>query len=312
MKLHALTFSNLKNPDAASYANMQLLTEAARVRGHELVAIKANQCQLKFGKTMGALIDHKSPKNIKILIVLASFLGDVDVHGTLIRQFELMGIPVINRHSAIVKAKNKILMLQTLHKNNIPMPKTYIVRSAEYFEEMVQDIGSYPVILKTINGSNGVGVSIVESQRGLRSILDLLTEHPDSLPITIQEYVRESKGKDVRVFVVGTKIVGAMERIANKRGEFRSNFSLGGRVRITELSKKEQELAIKATEVFGLDFAGVDILRTRSGPKIIEINSNPGLSGITQATGRDIAGEIIEYAIRKVRKKNSTKQIRIR
>jgi len=119
----------------------------------------------------------------------------------------------------------------------------------------------------------------------------------------LQEYIKESSGKDIRVFVVGNKIVAAMDRIAVTRGEFRSNFSLGGKVKIAELTDEEKKMAIKATRVCGLDYAGVDLIRSKEGTKVLEINSNPGFKGITEATGADVAGEIIDYMVALAKKK---------
>lgn len=200
--------------------------------------------------------------------------------------------------------------MQMLTKNNIPIPKTYILNSSRHIKEISEDIGSFPIIIKSLSGSHGSGVSIVESKRGLKSLLDLLTNSNGSEPIMIQEYIRESSGKDIRVFIVGKRIIGAMERIATKKGEFRSNFHLGGRVRVAEMSRKEKDVAFAAIRACGLDIAGVDILRTKKGPKVLEVNSNPGLEGITQATGRDIAGEIIKYTVQKAKRhlKRQTKK----
>jgi ribosomal protein S6--L-glutamate ligase len=227
----------------------------------------------------------------------------LDFRQSLIRQFELAKIPLINGYLPVTKAKNKLRMMQILGQHKVPIPKTYIVNNPEYIDDVIVDMGSFPVILKTITGSHGSGVSIIESKRGLKSIIDMIIKGDDSDPVMVQEYVKESKGKDIRVFVVGKRIVGAMERIAQRRGEFRSNFHLGGRVRVAEMSTEEKRIAFKAVAACGLDIAGVDIIRTNSGPKILEVNANPGLEGITEATGRDIAGEIIKHAVKQSKNK---------
>jgi ribosomal protein S6--L-glutamate ligase len=200
---------------------------------------------------------------------------------------------------AVMRAKNKLKTLQLLSKQNVPVPKTYIVSETQSLDSIVEDIGPFPVILKAMAGSHGSGVSIIESRRGLKSIIDMLVRNEAAEPVMLQEYIKESSGKDIRVFIVGRRIVGAMERIATRRGEFRSNFHLGGRVRVATMSRTEKDVAFAAIAACKLDFAGVDIIRTKSGPKVLEVNANPGLEGITKATGRDIAGEIIKYAARK-------------
>lgn len=302
MKIHLLTFSQLNNPETSSFRNIELIKEAAQKRDVDLRVIQARECKLKFNGSPRVLVNGKTPR-INTLINQPNFLGETMVHASLIRQFELMGVKAVNKASGISLAKNKIAMLQALNTCGVSMPTTYVLRSSEYSEQIAAKIGSFPLILKSVTGSHGIGVSIIESARGLRSIVDMLVDREVSEPIILQEYIRESRGKDIRVIIVGGKVVAAMERIARRRGEFRSNFELGGKVRITELTQKEKNMAIKATKAFGLDFSGVDILRTKNGPKILELNSNPGLSGITQATGKDIAGTIVDLAIKKYKGK---------
>ncbi len=248
-----------------------------------------------------------------MLLTRANFRGiDLDMHIGVIKQFELEGIPVINRSLPVIRAKNKLRQLQVLTRYKIPMPRSYVVRSAQYIEEIVKKIGSYPVIIKSLVGSAGIGVAIVETGRALRSLIDMIVHDDASGPLIIQEYEREIKGRDLRVFIIGGKIVAAMERIAKKRSEFRSNFSLGGHVKVAELTKKECDISLAAARACDLDIAGVDIVRTSKGPKVLEVNSTPGLEGITLATGIDIAGEMIKYAvtIAKKNKKTSEKHIR--
>lgn len=302
MNIHTLVYANRGRESQTVQKDLQLLREAAEKQGHTLDVVYSKECQLRFAKKAEILIQNKKPRGIKVLLVRANFLNqNLEQNSSLIKQFEMAGIPIVNNHSGVIRAKNKIHTLQTLSQNKIPIPKTYIVRSAEYMEEVMEDIGSYPVILKTVSGSHGSGVSIIESSRGLRSILQLLTDNDSFSPVVVQEYIKESSGKDIRVFVLGKRILAAMERIATKKGEFRSNFKLGGRVRVAELTAKEKRVAFAAARSCGLDMAGVDILRTKNGPKVLEVNANPGLEGITSATGRDIAGEIIKFSVKRAK-----------
>jgi ribosomal protein S6--L-glutamate ligase len=300
MKIHILTYSNPNSLSKTVKTDLDLLDKAAKKLGHEIEVIYARDVQMKFSaKRPEVLVKNKKPK-IDVLLVRANFLtGSLDFHAGLIKQFELAGITVINKKSAVIRAKNKLQSLQTLSRNKIPIPKTYVLRTPEHIDEIVKDIGSYPVIIKTMSGSHGMGVSIVEKKRGLTSLIDMMVNGEGSAPLTVQEYVKESTGKDIRVFIVGKRIIAAMERIAVKKGEFRSNFQLGGRVRVIEMSRKEKDVAFAAIKACELDIAGVDILRTSTGPKVLEVNSNPGLEGITKASGRDIAGEMIKYAVKK-------------
>lgn len=300
MLLHLLVFSKPNVLIGSTAQNIELMKDAAKKLGHELEIIYDYDCQMKFNGSADLRIKGHNLKDIKVLFVKANLNGaKLQFRRTFIKQFELMGVKVLNKEDAVMNAKNKLRTLQVLSENNIPMPKTYVINHADDLDELLFDIGKFPVILKAPAGAQGLGVSIIESKRGLKSVIQMM-ENVD--PLVIQEYVKESKGKDVRVFVVGNKIVGAMERVATKRGEFRSNFHLGGRVLLADLTDSEKALAIAATKACGLDVSGVDILRTKSGPKIIEVNSNPGLEGITEATGKDIAGEIIKYMIKRAGK----------
>ncbi|MBI2990003.1 MAG: RimK family alpha-L-glutamate ligase [Candidatus Magasanikbacteria bacterium] len=301
MNIHLLTPHIPTAPDSPLRVSLDLLDMAARRKGHTLHIIETSQCKMYFDKKPVILVDNKKPK-INILITKPSFSGkNLDVHASVIRQFELGGIPTINSYHSIVNSKNKVRMLQKLTSKGIPIPKTYVVRSSEYVSEISEQIGSFPVIIKSVFGSGGIGVGIIESKRGLKTIIEMMIEDNDSTPLIIQHYVRESRGKDIRVFVVGNKIVAAMDRIATKKGEFRSNFSIGGKVKIASLSEEEKKLAKRAAKAMHLEFAGVDIIRSKEGPKVLEVNSNPGLQGITQATGVDVAGAIIDYAMNKAK-----------
>lgn len=300
MLIHVLVFSHFQKLGDNTRVNIELLRQSAAKLGHELKIIFDSECQMKYDNGPRLIIKNHEQEDINIILVRPNPSGrNLEFRSLIIKQFELLGIPVINNYLAVMRAKNKLKSIQVLSQKKIPLPKTYIVSHSKYIDDVISDMGSFPVILKTVSGSHGQGVSIVESKRGLKSIIEMLTKENDHEPIIIQEYVKESRGKDVRVFVVGKKIVGAMERIATRRGEFRSNFHLGGRVKIASLSEEEKLIARNAIKACGLDVAGVDIIRTNSGPKILEVNANPGLEGITLATGRDIAGEIIKYTVKK-------------
>lgn len=237
-----------------------------------------------------------------IMIIRASVLENVDVEISTVKQLQLMGVPVVNHYLPIVRAKNKVRTLQILQHEGIPIPKTAVVHNVEYIDEAAKRVGKFPLILKIPNGSLGVGVSIIESARSMRSMIDLISANFEGNLIIVQEYVKEAKGKDIRVFIVGGKIIAAMERRA-KRGEFRANFRQGGSVAVTDLTEEERFIALKSAKAIGLHVAGVDIIRTADGPKILEVNSNPGLEGITQATGINVAEHIVKFAEKLVKQK---------
>lgn len=284
----------------------RMIKKAAQSLGHAARIYLAHHFQFTFD-VHGPSLLYKNKVFLPphVMIIRPFVLTDIDLKLSIVKQLQLMGIATVNHYLPIVRAKNKVRTLQILNHHGLPIPKTVVVNNLEYLDDAVAQIGRFPVIMKMAQGSLGNGVSILESRRSLRSMLDSL---PKSI-ILIQEYVKEAKGKDIRVFIVGDKIIAAMERKA-KKGEFRSNFQQGGSVSIVDLSEEEKMLALKATRLIGLDVAGVDIIRTQEGPKILEVNSNPGLEGITQATGINVAEHIIRFAEKVVREKRWLKQKR--
>ncbi len=279
-------------------AGTALLKKAAVLRGHTVRLYRAHNFQYTFEQNvLNVLYQSRRFNPPDIMIIRPDLLANIDLSLSIVKQLQLIGVPVINNFLPITRAKNKVRTLQILAHAGIPVPKTVVVSDVRYLDKAIAQVGRFPLIVKLAYGAIGNGVSILESRRSLRSFFDFLiasTTTPNPY-IMIQEYVKEAKGKDLRVFVVGGKIVAAMERSA-RRGEFRANFSLGGSVALADLTKGERAIAIQSAELLGLDVAGVDIIRTAMGPKILEVNSNPGLKGITHATGVDVAGHIIQLA----------------
>lgn len=277
-----------------------MIRRAAIALGHKVQIYIAHHFQFTFDANEGPSLLYKNRKfnPPDIMIIRAYVLTDIDLKLSIVKQLQLMGVPTVNHYLPIVRAKNKVRTLQILNHAGIPIPKTFVLNNAEYMDAAVEQIGSFPVIVKTTQGSMGNGVTILESRRSLRSVLDTI---PKTFYL-IQEYVKEAKGKDLRVFVVGGKIVAAMERKA-KKGEFRANFQQGGSVSNIDLTEEEKKISLEATRLIGLDVSGVDIIRTSEGPKILEINSNPGLEGITMATGVNVAETIVKFAENVARRK---------
>ncbi len=282
----------------------KMLVKRARANKHTVSVLKEREVYIVFNGNKHSL--HKNGKPIKhfdAVIVRPSFKSDPSIHASLIRQFELEGQLVINTHSAVHRAKNKVRTLQLLHHYDIPMPRTVIIFHSDVLDKVMGEF-KYPVVVKSAYGAGGSGVFIAETKRSLKPVVEHLLRKREGVrePIKIQEYIAESKGKDLRLFVVGKRVVATMQRSAQK-GDFRSNFHKGGSVKGVEPTEEEREMAVRASLNLGLDVSGVDILRTKKGPVIIEINSQPGLEGITQATGIDVAGEIVEYVERRVRRR---------
>lgn len=291
MKLGILTFSKTKK--ALAVGTLSIAREAKK-RGHEVTFLYSTNVGLVFGNGKRISYEGRSitPADFDVILVRPGFTGDPSINASIIKQFQLAGFFVINNYLAVFRAKNKIRTMQMLDHFGVPVPKTLVVANPAQIAVAATEF-TFPVIIKTIFGTHGTGVFIAESMRSLSPIVDYLTKKERG-PIKLQEYIAEAKGKDIRAFVCGKKIVAAMERVA-KDGEFRANFHKGGSVGSVVLTKLEQQLAIKASLILGLDISGVDILRTNTGPKIIEVNSNPGLEGISKATNIPVAEKVVDF-----------------
>lgn len=277
------------------------IVDEAKGRGHTVKMLYAHNVGLVFGngKTLTYKGEVLNPEDFDVILVRPGFTADPSVNASIIKQFQLAKFYVINTYIGVFRAKNKIRTLQMLNHFGLPVPRTHVVGDASLLKVAAEEF-TFPVIVKTIYGTHGTGVFIAESMRSLSPIVDYLTKKEHG-PVKLQEYIEEAQGKDIRVFVAGKRVLASMERSA-KAGEFRANFHKGGSVGTVELSDEEKKLAIKATLILGLDIAGVDILRTKSGPKIIEVNSNPGLEGISKATGINVAGKVVDFLERRVEK----------
>ncbi|MBT3705221.1 RimK family alpha-L-glutamate ligase [Candidatus Peregrinibacteria bacterium] len=269
------------------------LKKVAKAKGHTARIFRSGRFQLVYDGTARRLLyDGKLFPKYDVIISRVSVLRDIDLNISIIKQMEMMGIPVINRYTPVIKAKNKLKSMQIMDHYNIPIPKTAVIRSTKFVDLAVKSVGGLPVIIKSPFGSYGVGVTIAESKRGLKSMMDW----ENTNMYMIQEFVKFSKGKDIRVFVVGGKVVGTMMRSAG-RGEFRSNIELGGKGSKVEITEEEKDIAIKAVQALDLEYAGVDILRSKEGPVVLEINANPGFKALEQYTGIDVATPLIDFAI---------------
>ena len=212
-----------------------------------------------------------------------------------VRQFDMMGVPVLNTAVAIARSRDKLRAIQLLTKKNIDVPITVCARTPDSIDQALAHVGGPPCIVKLQQGAQGIGTMIAETPQAVTSLLETLWAMGQD--IVLQQYIAEAKGRDVRAIVVGGRVVAAMRRQA-KAGEFRSNLHRGGLGVRVILDAKYRRSAIAATRVMGLEVAGVDMLETREGPKILEINSSPGLEGIERASGIDVASAIVRHAER--------------
>jgi ribosomal protein S6--L-glutamate ligase len=210
-----------------------------------------------------------------------------------VRQFDMMGVPVLNSAVSIARSRDKLRALQLLTRKNIDVPITVCARSPAAIDAALDLVGGTPAIVKIQQGTQGIGTMIAETPQAVSSLLETLWAMGQD--IVLQEYIHESKGRDIRTIVVGGRVVASMRRTA-KAGEFRSNLHRGGLAVRVALPPAYRTAAVSATRVMGLDVAGVDMLEGKAGPKILEINSSPGLEGIERASGVDVAGAIVAHA----------------
>ncbi len=278
--------------------DIKFLRDAVKKRGHKPKVLRVDKCQLYYTRTRPKLLYLGRPfPKVDVIIPRFTALENVALKASIVHQIEMLNIPIIQSYDSLVRAKNKLRTLQLLTEKSIPVPKTMVVNRFEFLDEAIRKMKKFPIIIKTPFGSLGKGVAIVESRRSLHSAFDMLLTSSDFNSLLIQEYVAESEGKDIRVFIIDGKVVASMERDSGGK-DFRSNLALGGEGRMVRLSKKEEAISLAAADALNLKIAGVDLLRSKEGPVIMEVNCNPGLTGITEISGLDIAGMIVDYAVK--------------
>lgn len=292
---------------------LDLLLKSCSALGYEGKKILADECQMYFhDKKYEVFLHDEKFSNFDVIIPRVGLLHGLDLEVSILKQFQLLQVPVVNKYIPIMNAKNKLRTMQILSKEKISVPKTVVVRKFDYLDSAIEAIGGYPIILKAPFGSFGTGVVIVESRRSLHSAVGMLLDSVKFNFLMIQEYVEDAEGVDYRAFVVGDKVIASMKRTA-KKGEFRSNINLGGEGSTAELTDKEKKLAVRAVKALNLQVGGVDFLRTKKGPVVVEVNANPGFKGLSKITGVDVSKEIIKYSAGYAKKraiKKKTKSVK--
>jgi ribosomal protein S6--L-glutamate ligase len=270
----------------------QRLKEAAAQRGHEVTVLNTLKFAIDLQQGVPDLYYRQKPLS-HYDAVLPRIGASITYYGTaVVRQFQEMDVFCANTAHGINNSRDKLRSLQILSRHHIGIPQTTFVRDKRDVLPAIQRVGGAPVIIKLIEGTQGIGVLLAESVTAAESIIELLQSQKQN--VLIQKFVEESKGKDIRAFVVGDRVVAAMRRVAQGQ-EFRSNVHRGGIAEAVELPPEYVETAVRATQILGLQVAGVDMLESKSGPQIMEVNSSPGLEGIETCTGLDVAGAVIEY-----------------
>lgn len=282
------------------------LIEAIKEAGHEALVVDHSACDLIIEQE-GPYIIYKGEKLLGVDAIIPRIGASVTFYGTaVVRQFELMGVFSAVDSQAIVRSRDKLRSLQILSKAGLGMPKTAFTNFSKGGEKaLIERVGGAPLIIKLLEGTQGLGVVLAETKKAGQSVIEAF--HGLKARIIVQEFIKEAKGADIRAFVVNGKVVGAMKR-QGAEGEFRSNLHRGGKATVIRLSRVEKAAALGAAKALGLDIAGVDMLQSERGPLILEVNSSPGLEGIEKATGIDIAGEIVKYIEESVTKRSTKRK----
>ncbi|MEJ2514042.1 MAG: 30S ribosomal protein S6--L-glutamate ligase [Gammaproteobacteria bacterium] len=274
------------------------LVEAAEERDHEVSVIDPLKCVMDITSTRPGIY-HRGEKLPSFDAVIPRIGASVTFYGlAVLRQFEVMGVYPANESVAIGRSRDKLRSHQLLARAGIGLPVTAFAHSPDDTQTIIELVGGAPLVIKLLEGTQGRGVVLAETRKAAESVIDAFRELDANF--LIQQFVKEAGGADIRAFVIGDRVVAAMMRKA-KEGEFRSNLHRGGTASVIKLSPTERATAVKAAKTVGLNVAGVDILRGRDGPLVLEVNSSPGLEGIENATGKDIAGMIISVLEKKAR-----------
>jgi len=268
------------------------LAEAARERGHEAQVIDVLRCYMNI--TSHAPSIHYRGQSLSGFDAVIPRIGaSVTFYGTaVLRQFEMMDVYPLNESVAITRSRDKLRSLQLLSRKGIGLPITGFAHAPDDIEDLVKMVGGAPLVIKLLEGTQGIGVVLAETHQAAESVVEAFMGL--KVNILVQEYIKEANGADIRCFVVGDKVVAAMKRQA-KEGEFRSNLHRGGVANLIRITPEERSTAVRAARIMGLNVAGVDILRSNHGPVVMEVNSSPGLEGIEAATGKNISGMVIEF-----------------
>lgn len=268
------------------------LMEAISERGHTVRVIDPVRCYMNIASFKPSI--HYDGKAIERLDAVIPRIGaSITFYGTaVVRQFEMMGVFTLNESVAISRSRDKLRSLQLLSRRGIGLPVTGFARSPYDTEDLLDLVGGAPVVVKLLEGTQGKGIVLAETRKAAESVIEAFRGLEANF--LVQEFVKEAGGSDIRCFVIGEKVVAAMKRQA-PAGEFRSNLHRGGSAELIKITPEERSTAARAARIMGLNVAGVDILRSNHGPVVMEVNSSPGLEGIEAATGKDVAGMIIQY-----------------
>ncbi len=278
-----------RNPELYS---TRRLFEAATERGHATRVIDPLLCYMTIATEQPTMY-FKGEELSGFDAIIPRIGASITFYGTaVVRQFEMMHVYSVNESVAISRSRDKLRSLQLLSRKGIGLPVTGFAHSTHYTRDLIARVGGAPLVVKLLEGTQGIGVVLTETQKAAESVIEAFKGLKEQ--ILVQEFIAESKGADIRCLVVGDKVVAAMKR-QGAEGEFRSNIHRGGKASLVRLSPEERATAVCSARIMGLNVAGVDILQSKRGPIVMEVNSSPGLKGIEAATGKDVAGQIIQF-----------------
>lgn len=277
--------------DPELYSTRRLF-EAATERGHETRVIDPLLCYMTIASEQPTMY-FKGEELSGFDAIIPRIGASITFYGTaVVRQFEMMHVYSVNESVAISRSRDKLRSLQLLSRKGVGLPVTGFAHSTHYTRDLIARVGGAPLVVKLLEGTQGIGVVLTETQKAAESVIEAFRGLKEQ--ILVQEFIAESKGADIRCLVVGDKVVAAMKR-QGAEGEFRSNIHRGGKASLVRLTPEERATAVRSARIMGLNVAGVDILQSQRGPIVMEVNSSPGLRGIETATGKDVAGQIIQF-----------------
>ncbi len=289
-----------RNPSLYSTRRLQ---EAGIAAGHEVDVIDTLHCYMDITSSRPT-VRYKGEALPKYDAIIPRIGASVTFYGTaVVRQFEMMGTFSINESVAISRSRDKLRSLQLLSRKGIGLPRTGFARNPDKIDDLLKNVGGAPVVIKLLEGTQGIGVVLAETKKAAESIIEAFMGLKAN--ILVQEYIKEAGGSDIRCLVIGDKVVAAMKRQAAP-GEFRSNLHRGGSAELIKLKPNERKTAIQAAKAMGLNMCGVDILRSNNGPVVMEVNSSPGLEGIENATQKDVASMVFDFIVKEA-KPNKTR-----
>jgi len=289
------------------YTTRRLVESAAR-RGHRTTVVDPVRCSLVLSRLAPQVfyrgLEGRLPR---VDVVIPRIGASVTDHGlAVVNQFAMMGVPLVNSAQPIARSRDKLRALQLLVRAGIDVPRTVMARDPRQVHRALEMVGGPPAVIKVLQGTQGIGVILAETEQVVQTVVETFASL--GMNILIQEFIEESEGRDLRALVVGGRVVAAMRRQA-RLGEFRSNVHRGGSSSVVELAPEYQRAALRATRAMGLQVAGVDMLESKQGAKLLEVNSSPGFEGLERATGVDVAGAIVDYAVAFARRRAGQREV---